>query len=237
MSWQYIYTGPSWAASSYPVENKSTNLAREWNIPFNNQSLAGTSILNRVAAVKNLNFTVPIIWIYGEPFGDLENITNMSKSELIQRHDWKDIWHECNQYCLSSIANIGSPVLLIGAHSDIVNCDYNNITVGHASWQKWLAQQIGLVVDDNTVQVKMDDGGDFSFDHCWGAEVIHRYMHEHPGINPDPSLTNSVWDIFFFWKELEKANLFCEVHPNLPGNQLFARFLHPTVTNFLQENR
>ena len=237
MTQQYIYTGPSWAASSYPVESTPTNLAREWNIPFIDQSLAGTTILNRVNAINNLNSTLPIIWIYGEPFGDLEKITNLSKKQLMQRSDWKDIWHECNQYCLSAISKLGPPVLLIGAHSDIVNCNYDNITVGHASWQKWLAQQAGLAIDNDTVHVKMDDGGDFSFDWCWGAEVIHRCMHEDPAIDPDPSLTNSVWDIFFFWKELEKANLFYEVHPNLPGNQLFAKFLQPTITNFLQVSK
>ena len=67
---QYVYTGPSWAASSYPVESKSTNLAHEWAIPFINRSLGGASILNRVNAIKNLKSTVPIIWIYGEPFCD-----------------------------------------------------------------------------------------------------------------------------------------------------------------------
>ena len=236
MTQQYVYTGPSWAASSYPVEKKSTNLAREWNIPFIDQSLGGTSILDHVAAVKNLNSTLPIIWIYGEPFNNIETITKMSSNDLIQRTDWKDIWHECNQYCLSAISKLGPPVLLIGGHSDIVNCDYDNITIGNVSWQKWLAQQAGMTIDNNTIQVKMDDGGNFLFDRCWGAEVIHRFMHEHLEIEPDISLVNSVWDIFFFWKELEKANLFYEVHPNLLGNQLFAEFLLPAVTNFLQEN-
>jgi hypothetical protein len=160
----------------------------------------------------------------------------MSKNDLIQRTDWKDIWHECNQHCLSAISKLGPPVLLIGAHSDIVDCDYDNITIGDTSWQKWLAQQSGMIIDNNIIQVRPDDGGDFSVDRCWGAEVIHRFMHENPEIDPDTSLVNSVWDIFFFWKELEKANLFYEVHPSLLGNQLFAKFLLPAVTNFLQEN-
>lgn len=237
MSAKYIYTGPSWAVSSYPVENKSTNLALEWGIPYVDQSRAGTSILNRINAVKTLNSTLPIIWIYGEPIIDVEEITGISVDKFIQRADWKDLWNACNQYCLSAMAMLGRPVLLIGGHSDIIDCNHKNITVACTSWQKWLANQANMPVSNQAVSVVMEDGGDFLIDHGWGAEVIHKFMHEHPKINPDTELINSVWDIFYFWKELEKANLFHEVHPNLQGNQLFAKFLQPVVEKFLQENQ
>ena len=83
----------------------------------------------------------------------------------------------------------------------------------------------------------MDDGGDFFVSTCWGAEVLHKFMHENPHITPSVEVTNAVWDIFFFWKELEKANLFFDVHPNYQGNTLFAEFLKPTVIKFLQDNQ
>ena len=234
---KYIYTGPSWANSSYPITDHSTNLAREWGIPYIDMTQKGVGVLAQVQSIKKLNSKLPIIWVYNEPILNLETITGISIDNFLQRSDWKDLWNECNQHCLSAIASLGVPVLLIGGHSDIVDCNHSNITVACDSWQKWLAQQAGLTVDNGVVSVKMDDGGDFLIKHGWGAEIAHRYLHEHPAINPDPGLMNSVWDIFFFWKELEKANLFYEVHPNLQGNQLFAKFLLPTVTNFLQESK
>ena len=62
-------------------------------------------------------------------------------------------------------------------------------------------------------------------------------LHENPAIAPDKQLLDSIWDIFFFWKELEKANLFYEVHPNRRATVEFAKFLLPTVTKFLQDNK
>jgi hypothetical protein len=243
MNTQFIYTGPSWAKKSWDppgsiADKNQTNLAKEWGIPFLDLSQAASSVLDRVKAIKNLTINeLPIVWIYNEPIVNLTDITGLSFTEFIQSADWKDIWNECNQHCLQAINNIGKPVLLIGGHSDIVDCNYDNITVGYHSWQKWIAEQAGLQVDHDTVYVKMDDGGDFSFEHCWGAEVVHRSMHNHPNITPSKEITNAIWDIFFFWKELEKANLFFEVHPNKQSNQQFAEFLLPTVTKFLQDNK
>lgn len=239
---KYIYTGPSWAFSSYDPPNSkacidSTNLAKQWLIPHLDLSRPGCSVSNRAEAVKNSNIDLPIIWIYNEPTKDLYQATGVTLGEFIQRSDWLDIWHQCNRWCLEKINNIGVPVLLIGGHSDIVQCQFSNITIGHHSWQKYIAEQAGIRVDNNKIYVKMDDGGDYSFDLCWGAETIHKFMHEHPDIIPSKEIINAIWDMFFFWKELEKANLFFEVHPNKRANQQFAQFLLPTVSKFLQETK
>jgi hypothetical protein len=233
-----IYTGPSWAHSSYPNSNvdKITNLAREWGISVLDASRGGSNVLQNFdtcigAKVNNS----PVIWVYNEPINCLNSATGLEVAEFIVRDDWETIWREVNQFCLKKIASLGVPVLLIGAHSDIVDCDYPNITVAHPSWQKFLAEKAGMKVVDSTVHVSMDDGGDFCVNRCWGAEVVHRYMHEHPNINPDPDLVNSVWDIFFFWKQLEKSGWFYEVHPNYQGNVAFAEYLKPTVLEFLQD--
>jgi hypothetical protein len=235
---QYLYTGPSWAKSSFPLENVSiTNLAKEWRFDFFDVSQFSCSVLNRVNYIQTLNNKLPIIWIYNEPFGNCEDITGISMAKLLQRSDWKDIWNECNQYCLSAIASLDCPILLIGGHSDIVDCNHANITVACESWQKWLAQQAGMPVKNGVVSVAMDDGGNFVIHNGWGAEIIHRYMHEHPEINPDESLVEGIWDIFYFWKQLEKANLFYDCHPNFRANQLFADFLFPTVEQFLRKTQ
>ena len=234
---RFAYTGPSWAASSYPADAASTNLAKEWNFQYINCARPGSTVLTCLDVVKITPAFLPLIWVYHEPLGCLTEATGLTTAQLIQRSDWKDIWEECNQYCLKKIASLNRPVLLIGGHSDIVNCTHSNITVGTESWQKFLANAAGMSIEDQQIDVKMDDGGNFKVQHCWGAEVIHRFMHKNPDITPSIEITNAVWDIFFFWKELEKSNLFYEVHPNKRGNELFASFLKPTIAKFLEENQ
>jgi len=233
----FTYTGPSWAASSYPVTDSNvTNLSRLWDIQCKDQSRPGSSVLSCVKMIKKEKSSAPIVWIYNEPLGDLIEITGMEQKEFLARLDWKDIQKECNQYCLNAISSLNRPVLLIGGHCDIVDCNYANITVGHRSWQRFLAEQAGMITRKGKINVTMDDGGSFSFSHCWGAELAHKFMHENPDITLDSELVNNIWDIFFFWKALEKEDLFYEVHPNRRGNVLFAEHLKPTVIKFLEDN-
>jgi len=230
----YTYTGPSWAASSYPIEDESaTNLAKLWNIPHVDKSAPSTNALQNLYTIKETKG--PVIWLYNEPIMLIKYLGKMTEAEFLERNDWQDIWKECNQYVLNSIARLGRPVLLFGAHSDIVDCDHDNIVVGHKSWQRFLAEKAGMITRKGKINVKMDDGGSFSFRHCWGAEVVHRTMHQNPNIEPNKSLIDSVWDIFFFWKQLEKQDLFNDVHPNLHGNKLFAEFTKPIVEKFLED--
>ena len=233
----YTYTGPSWAASSYPIEDENaTNLAKLWNIPYVDQSIPGAhAIYNLNSLYKQKIPKGPVVWLYNEPLNVLNRATKMENKEFLIRNDWKEIWQECNQFCLNSIARLGRPVLLFGAHSDIVDCDHDNIVVGHKSWQRFLAEKAGMITRKGKINVTMDDGGSYSFRQCWGAEVIHRTMHENPDIEPNKSLTDSIWNMFFFWKQLEKQDLFSDVHPNLRGNKLFAEYTKPMVLKFLED--
>lgn len=218
------------------MSSQATNLAQQWQIPFVDTSFPGASVLDRVARIKTLKSNLPIVWIYNEPLTDLQSVIGMSHAEFLSRPDWLSLWHECNQGCLKALASLGVPVLLLGGHSDIVDCAYSNITIGHHSWQRYLAELANMQVVDGIIHVKMDDGKDFVIDRCWGAEVMHKFMHENPHIDPDPDLVDRVWDIFFLWKELEKSELFYEVHPNLRANVLFAQYMKNTVEKFVKDN-
>jgi len=232
----YTYTGPSWAASSYPIEDaNATSLAKLWNIPYVDQSFHGASFMNNFETLRKTKG--PVVWLYNEPISMLKRATNMEDSEWLARDDWKDIWLECNQFCLNSLARIGRPVLLIGAHSDIVDCNHANITVGHRSWQHFLADQAGMVTRKGKINVTMDNGNSFSFRHCWGVDPVHRKMHRDVHVKPSKSLVDEVLNIFFFWKQLEKQNLFFQVHPTLRANQLFAEYMKPIVTKFLEDTK
>lgn len=236
---RFIYTGPSWAASSYPINQDSTSLAKEWGIPYINASEFGSSIVKNLKSIKAIlkNKSLPVVWICNSTLLDITESTDMSIEQTIQSTEWKDLFKKCDNYCFEQINSLGVPVLLIGGHQDIKDCEYENITIGHDSWQKWLAEQSGMTIQNNIVQVDPADGGSYSLEYCWGAEIVHRVIHENPSIKPDPNLLNSVWDIYYFWEELQRRDWFFEVHPNKRGNVEFAKFLKPVVEKFLEENK
>jgi len=235
---KYIYAGPSWAFGGFPLGADTTNLAQEWGFDHVNVSECAASVLKTLRKVKQelAEQSRPVVWIYHDPLTNLAEFANMSMKEFIQDSAWLEIRSKCNQAALAEINNIGVPVLLIGAHSDIVDCDFENITVGHASWQKFLAQQAGMTVTNGVIEVEPSDGGNYALSHCWGAEMVQRIIHRYsdiPEIKPTASLVDATWDIYFFWDELAKKDYFFEAHPTKRGNIEFAKFLKTTVENFL----
>jgi hypothetical protein len=239
MNPQFIYAGSSWAAKSFdPDKHVYTNLATEWGIPHTNLTKLAISVLDSFdRIVQHPDKKLPVIFLYHDPIGDIERIIGISFKEFLTRADWKILWDQCNQSCLAKIDSLDRPVLLIGAVTSVINGVYKNITVGHVNWQLWLAEQAGMEVVDQTVHVTPADGGNFFLNYFWGAQGAQKYLHENPSVKPDKKLLDAIWDVFFFWKELENANLFFEVHPNYNGNKLFAEFLKPTVLKFLNEHK
>jgi hypothetical protein len=233
---KFLYTGPSWAKNSYPVDATTTNLAQQWG--FDHIELAYPGQGNHTCFLKlqakKYPTDMPIVWLYCEPLLSLTQATGMNMNDFVVSENWQSIRETCNQYCLDLINSLPNPVFLIGAHSDIVNFNNHKSTlqIGEASWQRWLAQQSGLVVDDS-IHVTPQDGGNYDFDLCWGAELVHKFLHENPNIDPAASLLDAVWDVYYFWQYLEKQGWFFEVHPNRLGNVKFAEFLEPKIKQFL----
>ena len=221
MSEQCIYTGPSWAFSSYPMEGETTNLAREWKISHVDFSRPGQPTVDIVKRLKNLEKKLPVVWVYGEPLGSRYGLYPSDKPDLLKQENWWTLREEINQKCFQMIDSLNLPVLLIGGHSDIINCDYKNITVAYPSWQKWLGEQCNLTAPDV----------------CWGAEIAHDFIHRHPNFYPPKSLVDKMWEVINYWDELQRRNWFFEVHPNKQGNIEFAKFLKPVVDKFLKENK
>ena len=217
---KYIYAGSSWAISSFPVDATATNLAKEWNRPHINAFGFGASALKTVQSVKTITTRHPIVWIYHDPIIDFETITGLPNYEFFQRSDYQSLREDCNQHCLNAINSLGVPVLLIGGASDVVNCNFPNITVGYPSWQKWLVDRAGL---------------NSSLDYYWSAEIVHYEIFKYPDVDPCPALVDEIYEHFQLWKQLEQLGWFYEVHPNKKANQEFAKFLLPTVTEFLKD--
>lgn len=231
---KFLYTGPSWAANSFPVDKSTTNLAQQWGFDHIDISALGEGNHGCFGRVKRHADDVPVVWLYCEPLLSLGPATGMSMAEFVVSDNWQVIRETCNQYCLNLINSLPNPVFLIGAHSDIVNFNNHKSTLqlGEASWQKWIARQSGLIVDDS-IHVTPKDGGNYNLDLCWGAEIVHKFLHENPNIDPVPSLLDAVWDVYYFWQHLEQQGWFFEVHPNRLGNVEFAKVLQPKIEKFL----
>jgi hypothetical protein len=233
---KFLYTGPSWATSSFPLDKNTTNLPQQWGFDHTDISAFGEGNHGCFRRVKSrADGDVPIVWVYCEPLLSLGPATGMSMAEFVVSDNWRAIRETCNQYCLELINSLPNPVFLIGSHSDIVN--FNNhkptLQIGEASWQKWIAQQSGLVVDGDSIHVTPKDGGNYNFDLRWGADMVHKFLHENPNIDPAPSLLDAIWDVYYFWQYLEEQQWFFEVHPNRRGNVEFAEFLKPKIEQFL----
>ena len=230
---KFIYAGPSWAVTSYPDDEKiATNVAKEWNLQHIWVARCADNTLNQLATIEKLNTDLPVVFFYCEPIKNLEDITNLSFRDFVQSENWQEIWHQCNKYCLDAIDKIKNPVALIGAHSDIIQEDTSSFII-EDSWQKWIASQAGMKVEDGIIEVSQADGGNYNLSRCWGAEFIHRFLHENPSIKPHPSLLDAIWDIYFFWEELEKRNWFYQVHPNRIANIQFAHYTKDKIKDFL----
>lgn len=218
-----LYVGPSWANRSYDTpmgdETDYTNIYRELKLDVVDLSLKCSSNLNfleRLDKNKAGNYKQKykgIIWVYCEPLLDVIN-----KQVCLESENFWNLRSECNQYILNQINNLDVPVAIIGAHSDIVDCNYSNITVIHPSWQKFLA-----------------DYCNFNLTHGWGCEVGHRFIvEEFPDAKPSKSAVDYISDTWASWCKLDLNRVFCWCHPNRLGTELFANEIKSNLLSWVK---
>lgn len=228
----YNYIGPTWAERSFDPEGiAQTNFARVWNYPNNTLTYPSTppgTIVNRVKGLLDNN---PVVWIYSDPWGDIPWLTGIPHSEFVCRADWFDIWRDANQQILRKINQLGVPVLLIGAHCDVIDCDFANITVAHPSWQMFMAESLGLVVDQK-IQVQ-----NRTIEHCIAQEIYFGFFHANPDIEPDSVLKDLVIDQWMLWDQFHQAGLMWDHHPTNASYTLFAEALRPQLNEWLNNVR
>jgi hypothetical protein len=214
-----LYVGPSWANRSYDTvegsETEYTSLLKELRIDATDLSKPGSSnmvCLDKINAYQgNID---AILWVYCEPIAD---VLHENKKSLIESEDFWKIRKQINQDTLSMINQLDIPVGLIGAHSDIFDCDHKNLTVIHDSWQKFLAKKVGVYLDKG-----------------WGAEVAHRYaMYEFKDSKPSRAFVEYTSNTLQAWTKMELSGVFRGVHPNRKGNELFAQEIKNSVQSFI----
>jgi len=160
-----------------------------------------------------------VIWVFAEPLQD-HTWNKDSLTELVQSENFWDIRQNIYTQSLQRIdSEIKKPVALIGSHSDVADGDYDQIEIIHKSWQKYLAETVG---------VNLNIG--------WGADALHRMiMMDLSEVNPSIAVVDAISDQFKFWKQMELRKVFNWVHPNTLGNQIFAREIKPKIYQWLNQ--
>lgn len=221
---EFIYIGNSWAARSWdppgtPKDENPTNLMTQWQLPAINLSQSATPILTLLKKIKSHPSKHPVVWIWGEPVSDLENITGMSFRDYLLREDWQDIRQECVDYCFREIDKLGVPILILGAHSDVRDPKLSNIKIGIDSWQKWSLGRCGI--DDDLKE-------------HWGVERIHMHIHINKDVDPVPTMVDNIYAVLGKWRLMQDLGWFYDVHPNFYSNEKFAAYTKPIVKTFLE---
>ena len=221
-----LYVGPSWAYQSFdPVESNIpiTNLNLELEINAINLSGNGLSNLECIDQVQKFkdNYDA-IFWVYCEPIKDIEKLGISSIPDLVQNENFWSLRSEANCQILKKISNLSVPIAIVGAHSDIVDCSYPNITVIHDSWQKYLES---LINSDWPEDEKLNEG--------WGAEIVHSWIHNMNITRPSMTVLDRVSATFFSWTLLERAGLWHVVHPSKKGNELFSSKIKASTHSWL----
>jgi hypothetical protein len=230
-----LYLGPSWAVQSFespggehdPVK---TNLAQELELKdYTSLALYANNNFDQLSRAQHFIQQHPelapfrIVFVSANTLSHGYKIFNMSRVEFakmfLTSNDPLDLVQSLEQKFYQQLVKLNVPVALIGAHTDVTCQSHDNITVIHPSWQNFLAKHADL----NSV-------------YGWAADVAHGWLqgivipkvgeleHFELGKDPSPAVVDEIHKIIFdTWMEIEKHKLFRSCHPNILGNQLFAK--------------
>jgi hypothetical protein len=230
-----LYLGPSWAVQSFespcgvddPVR---TNLAQELELKdYTSLALYASNNFDQLSHAQHFIQQHPelapfrIVFVSANSLSHGYKIFNMSQVDFAKTfllsNDPLDMVQSLEQQFYQHLNQLGVPVALIGAHTDITCQSHDNITVIHPSWQNFLIKHCGL----NSV-------------YGWAADIAHGWLqgivvpkvgeveHFDLGRDPSPAVVEEIHKIIFdTWMEIEKHKLFRSCHPSILGNQLFAK--------------
>lgn len=223
---KFIYTGPSWGELSYePIINFNvwpnyTNLALEWNLNSYNVAKRANSNYKCIESVKLLNKDLPVVWVMCEPLVHLLVENSPLITEYLTTKDHLAFRQELLVAELTAMNDIGLPIGIVGAHSDIRQKDiegFKNLSIIHASWQNFLAADVSVTPNE----------------YNWGYEVAHIMMSRYPDIRPSDQLIMDTYDGLEFWQEMQNKKVFFHVHPNKLANVKFAKHTKQRVVDFI----
>jgi hypothetical protein len=244
-----LYLGPSWAVQSFesvhglddPVK---TNLAQELELTnYTSLALYACSNLDQLQSAQEFmqqnSELAPfrIVFVTANSLQDAHKISGVSQVDFARAFltsaDPMRTVKILEQQFYRQLNALGVPVALIGAHTDVEDESFGNITVIHPSWQNFLGQRCGL--------------NNF---YGWAADVGHRWLqgivipeygppeHFKLGTKPSKVIVDEVHKMLsVYWCKFEKNKLWSGVHPNIRGNQLFAQEIKQSVNNWLDKHQ
>lgn len=244
-----VYLGPSWAVQSFesvqglddPVK---TNLAHELELTnYTSLALYACSNLDQLQLAQEFMQQHPelapfrIVFVAANSLQDGHKISGVSQVDFarafLTSEDPMRTVKILEQQFYRQLNALGVPVALIGAHTDVEDESFDNITVIHPSWQNFLGQRCGL--------------NNF---YGWPADIGHRWLqgivipeygppeHFDLGTNPSKAVVDEIHALIrMCWPIMEKNKLFKGSHPTIMGNQLFAQEIKQSVNNWLDKHR
>lgn len=228
----FIFVGDSWASKGFTEENYHYNnndpmpgdicLADYWPWSYDYCFAPGKGNIFCMEKIKqkNIDPTIPIIWVFTEPGRDYNVITGRSEFEWIESENIFEIRKMLEKQTLIRIQNeIKNPIAFIGGLSDIdpTLAHHHGFTVLHPSWQQWIADVL--------------DSQWFKFG--WGASDIG-WRADYNNVTPGKAATFAWDEQIKEWCWWESKGYFCHEHPSPRANQEFADYLYPKVKNWLE---
>jgi len=235
-----LYLGPSWAVQSYESWNGDTdtiktNLAQELRLE-NYTQLANYSESNMRQLNRAIEFMQQhpelapfrLLFVMSSSLHDAPVLRSGTREEFamvfLRSKNPIDLLQDLERGFYDRICQLGIPVGLIGAHTDVVDYDFPpHVTVIHPSWQNFLGNQSGL---DPFLG--------------WPCEIANLWLQGRldygrhiPMVDPSKELVFEIDQQFKRWDILEQNKLWCGVHPNLRGNQLFAKHIADSFNKWI----
>ena len=226
-----IFAGDSWARKGYTPENynidnlldSDVRLADFWNLEYDLSITPGKGNLEllNILQKKNIDPTIPIIWVYTEPGRDYGIITQQPEFNWITDENIFSIRQELDVVILNKIKDtLKNPIALIGGLSDVNKtlAESLGFTVLHTSWQRWIAEKL------NSQWFKFG----------WGASDIG-WRTNYNNVTPSRSATFAWDEQIKEWCWWEELGYFCHEHPGPKATQEFAEFIKQDVISWCKK--
>jgi len=228
-----IFAGDSWAIKGFTEQNfhwsdmdpmpGDRRMADHWPWSYRGYYRPGMGNLDLLDHMIKLGIesACPIIWIYTEPGRDYHRITGDSPFAWIESEDIFDIRRDLDRAILTTIRHkLDNPIALVGGLSDI-DVDLAHaleLTVLHASWQKWIAEQMQSP----------------SFQFGWGASDVGWRAYAN-GVKPSRAATFAWDEQIKEWCWWQDHGWFCHEHPSPMAHEKFAQYLQPKVQQWIDQ--
>ena len=195
---------------------------------------------------------IPIFWVYADPimglffdgagrtFPELPKANLSIAYKLITEKGWLDTLYEIADAELAYLNSTGYRIGFVGSSGDINPLQvekYENLTVIDESWKGLLARESGIKFDQlyfNSIVLHQIVNIFFPLDNQDWTTLWKNDPTELKGLkNINPDIVDLIYNIYKLRNDLEDAECFLGVHPNIKGNMLYHEHIKERVKKFI----